>query len=128
MSASCGHPVRQRVRLGRVDALVRAGRPGPPGWRRDGRRRGPDQAPDGHAGLGVLVQVQRGLGVPAQLAALLPLAETGGDVPVRSGEEPPRGGVPDAPGVQPEGVEGLETQRTTDVRRGHHGARVHRES
>ena len=59
---------------GQDGAVLRAGGPV-----RDVQR--PDQAADGEPGGGVLVEVERGLLVPAQLSALLPLARAGSRPP-----------------------------------------------
>ena len=90
-----GHPVGQLVGLDGVDPLVREDGAvlGAAGAVRDVQRA--DQAADGEAGGGVLVQVERGLVVTAQLSAFLPLREPGGDGPVRSGEEASGGRVAD---------------------------------
>ena len=86
-----------------------------------------DQAAHGEAAGGVLVEVERGLVVAAQLSALLPLGEPGGDGPVRSGEEASRGRVADPPRAQPDPVEGRQAQRSAHIGRDDHGAGVHRQ-
>ena len=113
-----GHPVGQLVGLHGVDPLVREDGPvlGAGGAVRDVERT--DQAADGEAGGGVLVQVERGLVVAAQLSAFLPLREPGGDGPVRSGEEAAGGRVADAAGAQPDPVERRQAQRSPHVRAG----------
>ena len=120
-----GHPVRQLVGLHRVDALVRedGAVAGAAGAVRDVQRA--DQAAHGEAGGGVLVQVERGLLVAAELSAFLPLGEPGGDRPVRSGQEASRGRVADPPRAEPDPVEGREAQRSAHVRGDDHGAGFH---
>ena len=119
------HPVGQLVGLHGVDPLVREDGPvlGAAGAVRDVERT--DEATDREPARGVLVQVERGLGVAHELAALLPLREPGGDRAVRAGEEASRGGVPDAARLQAQTVEGGEAQRSTHVRWDDHGAGVH---
>ena len=119
------HPVGELVGLDWVDALVREDGPvlGAGGPVRDVQRA--DQTAHREAARGVLVEVERGLVVTPELSAFLPLCESGGDGPVRSGEEASRGRVADAPGVQADAVEGRQAQRSADVRRDDHGTGVH---
>ena len=123
-----GHPVGELVGLHGVDPLVREDGPvlGAAGPVRDVERA--DQAAHGEAARGVLVQVERGLVVAAELSAFLPLRQPGGDGPVRSGEEAPRGRVADAAGVQPDPVERRQAQRSPHIRGDDHGTGVHRPS
>ena len=123
-----GHPVGELVGLHGVDPLVGEDGPvlGAAGPVRDVERT--DQAAHGEAAGGVLVQVEGGLVVASQLSAFLPLREPGGDGPVRSGEEAPRGRVADAAGVQPDPVERRQAQRSPHIRGDDHGTGVHRPS
>ena len=129
LSGQLGHPVGQLVGLRGMDPLVRQHgavlRAGGP--MRDVQR--PDQAADGEPGGRVLVQVDRRLVVAAQLAALLPLREPGGDRPVRSGEAAvPTTGRRSAAGSAGPPRNGASRSGRPDVRRGDHGAGVHRQS
>ncbi len=88
---------------------------------------GTDQAADGDAVGGVLVQVQRGLLVAADLAALLPARRAGPRRP-RYGRAKARteAGSPIRLGARVSAAEGQEPERPRDVRWGDHGVGVHR--
>ena len=111
----------------RVDALVREDGAvvGVAGAVRDVQRA--DQAAHGEAGGGVLVQVERGLVVAAELSAFAATVVSRAATARYGRAKSASGGrVADPPRAEPDPVEGRQPQRSAHVRRGDHGAGVHR--
>ena len=116
------HPVGELASLTGVDGLVRqdGSRVARAGAVRELER--PDEPADRDPVDGVLVQVERGLGVVREAARLLPARQSPGHVAIGTGEGPERGGVAHARAGEHHPAEGVEPEGSGDERGRHIGS------